>query len=436
MINKSFRKQHEKTMIELLKTINEKNYMHLSDVIESDEEHLKGLTEYFEQYLQDMEYETIDLYRTPCSQNVRQEIIYEHDDGKGFAVDYYLTSEGEIIGLCLNLRYRQENEKLKCTLNFDVSEPEENEYYVAGISILKNILHELHCKNYAKIETMIHKTPHCKNSELGEFLENYFGEILEEYKLNEIDEYSVYNEIEEDIDADSCTIEYQMTADSGKEIGNWMILEIQGKNKKIVLGFEKDEMFDDAVETSSNDKTPRLTDNVTRLQGTDNHSKTKEFSIDFINKINNCNFFARCGEADQFEFEVEYVNSLGKVKKHLKSLKWENTCLEAYNDFSAFMFIHSNKPIDAKEWNTLVELIKSEYLEKLSDKVKKLWIDEDTSEDVWIDFSSSMIDLFLLDYYAGYYKSEFHDQLLEIYLSGHLPCGWKGKYLQGNFIVY
>ena len=100
------------------------------------------------------------------------------------------------------------------------------------------------------------------------------------------------------------------------------------------------------------------------------------------------------------------------------------------------MFIHSNKPIDAKEWNTLVELIKSEYLEKLSDKVKKLWIDEDTSEDVWIDFSSSMIDLFLLDYYAGYYKSEFHDQLLEIYLSGHLPCGWKGKYPQGNFIVY
>ena len=338
MINKSFRKQHEKTMIELLKTINEKNYMHLSDVIESDEEHLKGLTEYFEQYLQDMEYETIDLYRTPCSQNIRQEIIYEHDDGKGFAVDYYLTSGGEIIGLCLNLRYRQENEKLKCTLDFNVSEPEENEYYVAGISALKNILHELHCKNYEKIETMVYKTSHCKTSELGEFLENYFGEILEEYKLNEIDEYSVYNEIEEDIDADSCMIEYQMTADSGKEIGNWMILEIQGKNKKIVLRFEKDEMFDDAVEISSNNKTPQVSDNVTRLQGTDNHSKTKEFSSDFINKINNCNFFARCGEVDQFEFEVEYVNSLGKVKKHLKSLKWENTCLEAYNDFSAFMF--------------------------------------------------------------------------------------------------
>lgn len=271
MINKSFRKQHEKTMTELLKAINEKNYMHISDVIECDEEHLKGLAEYFEMYLEDMEYETIDLYRAPCLQNIRQEIIYEHDDGKGFAVDYYLTSEGEIIGLCLNLRYRQENEKLKCSLDFDVSEPEENEYYAAGISALKNILHELHCKNYKKIETMVYKTPHCKTSELGEFLKNYFGEILEEYKLNEIDEYSVYNEIEEDIDGDSCTIEYQMTADSGEEIENWMILEIQGKNKKIILEFEKDEMSDDGIELSADDKTPPSPDNVTCLQDTDNN---------------------------------------------------------------------------------------------------------------------------------------------------------------------
>lgn len=241
MINKSFRKQHENTITELLKAINEKNYMHLSEVIESEEGQLQGLAEYFEEYLEDMEYETIDLYRTPCLQNIRQEIIYEHDDGKGFAVDYYLTSEGDIIGLCLNLRYRQENEKLKCTLNFEVSEPEKNEYYVAGISTLKNILHELHCKNYANIETMINKIPHCKKSKLGAFLENYFGEILEEYDLNEIDEYSVYNEIEEDIDMDSCTIEYLMTADSGEEIEIWMILEIEGKNKKISLEFEEDE---------------------------------------------------------------------------------------------------------------------------------------------------------------------------------------------------
>ena len=241
MINKSFRKQHEHTMTELLKAINEKNYMHLSDIVENEKEQLQGFAEYFDEYLEDMEHETIDLYRTPCLQNIRQEIIYEHNDGKGFAVDYYLTSEGEIIGLCLNLRYRQENEKLKCTLNFEVSEPEENEYYVAGISTLKNILHELHCKNYAKIETMIHKTSHCKTSELGEFLKNYFSEILEEYELNEIDEYSVYNEIVEDIDMDSCTIEYQMTADSGEEIGNWMILEIEGDNKKISLEFEEDE---------------------------------------------------------------------------------------------------------------------------------------------------------------------------------------------------
>ena len=89
-----------------------------------------------------------------------------------------------------------------------------------------------------------------------------------------------------------------------------------------------------------------------------------------------------------------------------------------------------------KEWNNLVCFIKDEYLEKLSDKVKKMWIDEDTSDDIWIDISGNVIDLFMLDYYAEWCKSEFFEQLLEIYLSGHLPCGWKGKYPQGKFLVY
>ena len=159
------------------------------------------------------------------------------------------------------------------------------------------------------------------------------------------------------------------------------------------------------------------------------------FSSDFINKINNCNFFARCGQIDKFEFEVEYIKSSKEVKKHINSLKWENTCLEAAGDFTVFMCIH-HKEIYNNDWNNLVCFVKSEYIEKLSDKVKKMWIDEETSEDIGIDVSSNMIDLFMLDYCTEYYKSEFHTQLLEIYLSGHIACGWKGRYPQGKFLVY
>ena len=83
-----------------------------------------------------------------------------------------------------------------------------------------------------------------------------------------------------------------------------------------------------------------------------------------------------------------------------------------------------------------MESIKSEYIEILSEKVKKSSIIDDIGEDVLIDFKSCMIDLFLSDYYSDCYEGEFHKHLLDIYLSGHLPCGWNGKYPQGKFMVY
>ena len=123
------------------------------------------------------------------------------------------------------------------------------------------------------------------------------------------------------------------------------------------------------------------------------------------------------------------------MKKHIKSLKWKNTCLEAWGDFTAFMCIH-HKEIYDNEWDNLVSFVKSEYIETLSDKIKKMWIDEESSGDIWINISSNMVDFFMLDYCAEYYKSEYHRQLLEIYLSGHIACGWKGKYPKGKFLVY
>ncbi|PGC52826.1 hypothetical protein COM14_03595 [Bacillus pseudomycoides] len=38
--------------------------------------------------------------------------------------------------------------------------------------------------------------------------------------------------------------------------------------------------------------------------------------------------------------------------------------------------------------------------------------------------------------YEEYYKSAFYKEMLEIYLSGHIPCGWNGKYPEGNIFIY
>ena len=42
----------------------------------------------------------------------------------------------------------------------------------------------------------------------------------------------------------------------------------------------------------------------------------------------------------------------------------------------------------------------------------------------------------MINFYSEYYKSDFFDKMLAIYLSGHLPCGWSGEYPEGRFFVY
>ena len=159
-----------------------------------------------------------------------------------------------------------------------------------------------------------------------------------------------------------------------------------------------------------------------------------EFSKEFVDKVMNCVFFTRCGEKDDFDFEVEYVKTVDKAVKQINSTKWENTYLEAANEFSVFMV--RNHMDDFSRANDIIKLAKQKYLVEMGEKVKKAWSDEESKDSIWMDVSFIMVKLFSLDHYSEYFKSEFYEHLLEVYLSGHLPCGWKGKYPQGKLIVF
>ena len=62
-----------------------------------------------------------------------------------------------------------------------------------------------------------------------------------------------------------------------------------------------------------------------------------EISKEFIKLIMDCELLRRCGEKDDFGFDVEYVNSETKAKKMINSINWENTCLEVSGDFTEFL---------------------------------------------------------------------------------------------------
>lgn len=160
-----------------------------------------------------------------------------------------------------------------------------------------------------------------------------------------------------------------------------------------------------------------------------------EIKESFIKKILECEWLRNCGSEFDLGFEVEYIKSRSKAEKLIKSMKWENVCLETGGDFT--VFLHKNHKEDYnKYWNEVVIRIKNEYISIISEKIEIAVAEFNDKEAILNDMKFNLITLFMLNFYSEYYSSDFYNKMLKIYLSGHLPCGWSGNYAEGKFIVY
>lgn len=160
-----------------------------------------------------------------------------------------------------------------------------------------------------------------------------------------------------------------------------------------------------------------------------------EISKEFIHLIMDCELLGRCGIKDDLGFDIEYVESETKAEEMINSLKWENTCLEVSGDFTGFLS-RNYKELYNKNWNVVVDQVKSEYMSEMNSKVEKNWKNEKSRQSILPDVQFNIITLFMLNFYSECYKSDFYNKMLAIYLSGHLPCGWIGEYPEGKFYVY
>lgn len=160
-----------------------------------------------------------------------------------------------------------------------------------------------------------------------------------------------------------------------------------------------------------------------------------EISKKFIDQMLECNWLCRCGNEDDLGFDVEYINSQNKMKKMINSIKWENACLEADGDFTAFL--HKNhKEIYNKFWNETVRMVKNEYINNIADYLEEVLSDYINKDEIICDIKANLVTLFMIDFFSEYYSSDFYEKMLKIYLSGHLPCGWAGTYPEGKFVVF
>ncbi len=150
---------------------------------------------------------------------------------------------------------------------------------------------------------------------------------------------------------------------------------------------------------------------------------------DIINKMQSCKWLSRIGESDSFDFEVEFVNK-SEMKKKIKSQAWENAVLEHRGEFT--VFLHKNYNSEYQMWNKYTEEIKATELKEIMERVNSVIEEKGLDDSARIDIQFNLLTILMLYKYEQVFDSEFFNRMEDIYLHGHLPCGWKDE----HFIVY
>ena len=116
--------QNEEKVIEVLKkilrAIHLNNYSEIMDCVDGSEvDDVRELLEYIDDSLQLNDFDKIDEYGVECNFHPNYEYsqlqVYESNDQTGFAVEYQMTSDSELVDLTLQLEFLYNEDGFKLT---------------------------------------------------------------------------------------------------------------------------------------------------------------------------------------------------------------------------------------------------------------------------------------------------------------------------------
>lgn len=161
-----------------------------------------------------------------------------------------------------------------------------------------------------------------------------------------------------------------------------------------------------------------------------------ELKPDFLEKVTNCNWFENCGDQNFGKFEVIFINDKSEIPESMHSHKWENLYLAKRGDFYTSIFLNHREQYSLmnEEFNKAKKEVLT-FSKRFTAGLKKKEIRFDGL--VLRNVIGNFQILFMINHFSEYYTPDiYYEQMLEIYLSGHLPCGWSGGQKNGIFKVY
>jgi hypothetical protein len=151
-----------------------------------------------------------------------------------------------------------------------------------------------------------------------------------------------------------------------------------------------------------------------------------------VNRLQKIKWFFNVGRNPHLQ-NIRQVASESEFIKHITSVDWENTTLEAGNEITGYLAKKYSR--EYQEWNTLVREAKGIIDAEIIPAIK---ITNNISEEIIFDnVKWDLVNFLMEDVYRGCLKHDhFFEFLIEVYENGHIPCGWEGKWPSGRLIIF
>lgn len=163
-------------------------------------------------------------------------------------------------------------------------------------------------------------------------------------------------------------------------------------------------------------------------------------SIDrtYLDAIRAIAWFDRCGDPAEFDIPlvVQPVNSWQEAMTACDEEDRRETMLEARNAMTGFLSVHYRR--SDRRWNKIAELAHDLCVLPLE---REVWTPFAETRSLGNRFVSStawnvMAAIMEHEYRDCAGLPVFFSHLLEVYRSGHFPCGWVGSWPAGKLLYY
>ena len=142
-------------------------------------------------------------------------------------------------------------------------------------------------------------------------------------------------------------------------------------------------------------------------------------------------WLTRCGEPDRLKsvWPIEILTSWGEAVRSAGSTNWQSFRQKRRDELIAHVSQHS--PEGFGEWDVVEAAVRSWIEENVTSILTDELPPQVSLDDIRPEVESDVLGFMLTSIYAGCRPPPFYREVIQIYRTGHFPCGWHGEYPRG-----